>query len=472
MHLKYLIFGTGDYYERYKKWFHRDEVVALLDNSKTKQNTIIDGIMVLSPEEGIKLDFDRIIILSFYVKAMKQQMLDLNVSEDCIFHFYDLHQIIDIKKYPDNVQYYGEADKVIEENTDQYKILLLSQDLTLGGPAIALMHVAEVLLKRGISVVYGSMLDGPLREKLMEKNISVIVDEKLQIATMNEIDWVRQFSGIICNTINFHVFLSNRDTNIPILWWLHDAEFFYDGVNKELLQNISKENLKVVSVGYVPQRAIQKFVPELVVEPLLYGVADVSNKKMGEKKHEKIRFVTIGFWEDIKGQDLLVQAVELLPDESREMLEVLLVGHDATLFGQHVKEMSKKIPEIEFSGSVNRERIHEILNNTDVLICPSRQDSMPTVAAEAMMHSVPCIVSDVTGTASYIRNGVDGFVFESEAVSELAEKMEWCIRNKDKLSDMGIKARRLYEKFFSMEAFEHELLRVVNDTFSKDKKDD
>lgn len=462
--MKYLLFGTGDYYNRYKKWFCNDEIVALLDNSKIKQNTLIDDIRVCSPEEGIKLKYDKIIILSFYVKVMRRQLLELGVAEDCILHFYDLHQIIDVKNYPNNILYYGADDKGIEDKSGQKKVLLLSQDLTLGGPSIALMHVAEVLHRNGVSVVYGSMLNGPLREKLLEKNIPVIVDEKLQIATMNEIDWVQDFSLILCNTINFHVFLSNRNTDIPIIWWLHDAEFFYDGVNKELLRSIKKENLKVVSVGSIPQKAIQKYVPDLEVAPLLYGVEDVlETKQTRNALNEEVRFVTIGFLEDIKGQDLLVQAMGLLSKELRDKIEILFVGHDTTLFGQRVKEMSAEYAQVIFAGSVDRERIHEILDNTDVLVCPSRQDSMPTVAAEAMMHSVPCIVSDVTGTAAYIEDGVDGLVFTSEAVDELAQKIEWCIINRNKLSGMGAKARRLYEKIFSMDAFEENLLDVIDE---------
>ena len=63
--MKYLIFGTGDYYNRYKKWFDKDSVLALLDNSPQKQNTFIDGIEVLSPARGVQLPYDAVIILSF-----------------------------------------------------------------------------------------------------------------------------------------------------------------------------------------------------------------------------------------------------------------------------------------------------------------------------------------------------------------------------------------------------------------------
>ena len=72
--MRYLIFGTGDYYNRYKKWFDQQEVVALLDNSEQKQYTRIDGIEVLPPMEGIRLDYDVVVILSFHFKIMKQQL--------------------------------------------------------------------------------------------------------------------------------------------------------------------------------------------------------------------------------------------------------------------------------------------------------------------------------------------------------------------------------------------------------------
>ena len=51
--MKFLLFGTGDYYERYKKWFDKNQVLALLDNSPVKQQTWIDEIQVVSPEQGI-----------------------------------------------------------------------------------------------------------------------------------------------------------------------------------------------------------------------------------------------------------------------------------------------------------------------------------------------------------------------------------------------------------------------------------
>lgn len=464
--MKYLLFGTGDYYERYKKWFASDEVVALLDNSELKQGTYIDGIQVLSPAQGVVLNYDAIIILSFYVKAMKQQLVELGVEKERIYHFYNLHSLLkekgEIVKRP--IKYYGDAKAIVNKMQGQNKkILLLSQELTLGGPSIALFHAAKTLKAQGYEVVYASMIDGVLKDKLLKNDISVIVDENMQIATMKEIEWVKSFSLIICNTLNFHVFLSERDSNIPIVWWLHDARFFYDGVNPEVMKKINPDNMKMVSVGPIPRKAIEEFLPDMPCEELLYGVADVEKKQECKSKDEKIRFITIGFLEDIKGQDLLVQAVEMLPETIRRCTEFYIVGHNKTLFGEKVQKESAKFQEIEFLGNVERDKIHELLDLSDVLICPSRQDSMPTVAAEAMMHSVPCIVSDVTGTAAYIHNKEDGFIIESENVEALASEIEWCVKNRNKLPYMGQKARKIYEKVFSMNAFEERLLEIVDE---------
>ncbi len=473
--MKYLLFGTGDYYERYKKWFNHEEVLALLDNSSAKQGSIIDRIQVLSPAEGVKLPFDVIVILSFYVKSMKQQLMDLGVFESRIYHFYDLHQLIYKKEIRKPIQFYGDAEKVIKsEARFGQKILLLSHDMTFGGPAIALFHVAKVLAAHGYQVVFASMLDGPLREKLLDYNIPVIVDVNLQIQTMNDADWTSHFSLLFCNTINFHVFLSERNSNIPVIWWLHDSEFFYHGVKSEVLKSTDTNNLRVCSVGSVPEKAMHSILPKLPIERLLYGVSDSVDgknrihKSIREEKEKKVCFVSIGYIEERKGQDILIHAIRKLPNEMRKKAVFYLVGQNSSMMARRLYIETSQMSEIVMTGTVNRETINEILDGADALICPSREDPMPTVVAEAMMHSVPCIVSNATGTALYIQDGIDGFVFPSEDVHELAAKIEWCIEHNEKLKHIGAQSRRIYENYFSMDVFERNLLETVNDVLTEE----
>ena len=309
--MKYILFGTGDYYNRYKKWF---DVVALIDNSKKKQNTVIDGHIVISPEEVLNIEYDIIVILSFYVKQMKQQLLDLGIMENKIYHFFQLHDL-----FKDD---YKKKDKMVYkiDNYDEMgnkKALLISHDLSLGGPALALMNAAIAIKNMGFDVTYTSMIDGPLAQNIVEQGIRVVVDENLQIQTLSESDWNEGFDLIICNTISMYVLLSERNMGIPTIWWLHDSRQYYDGVDRERICGINRKNLAVVAVSAIPKNAIQEFIYDLNVGNLVYATPEVSGNIIKRLDKKSLSFITIGFIEPHKGQDLLVGAIKNIPNDIR-----------------------------------------------------------------------------------------------------------------------------------------------------------
>ena len=457
--MKFLLFGTGDYYNRYRIWFDRKDIAALIDNAEEKQGQYIDGIRVIPPKDISRYEYDAVVILSFYVQTMKTQLIDLGVEGNRIYHFFDLHDLIYHPGIRRKINCYG-----LQDCSESVKFLLLSNDLTLGGPALALYHAAQVLIKRGYQVVYGSMLDGPLRKILAEEGIPVIVDENLMIQTMDEAQWVRKYSLIICNTMNFHVFLSERDKRIPVAWWLHDALFFYDGVRQEVMDKLTQDNMAVWSVGPIPERAVKAFRPDFYVEDLIYGVTDQTEEESRSREdhtENKIHFIIIGYIEQRKGQDILLEAIKRLEPDIRQKAEFIFVGQNTSLLAKDLIESAGEISEIMFTGPVDRSKINSLLGRADMLVCPSREDPMPTVAAEAMMHKVPCLVSDTTGTVKYIRDGIDGLIFQSENTGQLKEILERCIQGEFDLVQMGRNARNVYEEYFSMEAFENRLMELI-----------
>ncbi|MEY8336989.1 glycosyltransferase family 4 protein [Lachnospiraceae bacterium 62-35] len=460
--MKILIFGTGDYYERYKKWLVQEEILALLDNSLQKQGTEIDGIKVLSPKEGIELPYDKIIILSFYVREMKQQLEALKVDTRDILHFYDLHDFLKGKKPHYPIKASAAAREILNDNRKkQETILLLSTDmLPVGGPARVLFRTGKILKKNGFSVLFASMIDGELKEDIENAGIPVMVDESLQVSTMEEIKWINGFRLLICNTINFYVFLSKRNCDIPIIWWLHDSMFFYGGVDVKVLNNISQKNLKIVSVGEIPRKAMNKLAPQFEITDFLYGIKD---KEEIEQRISglKVCFAVMGYVEERKGQDILVKAIQRLPLYIRERLKVYMIGKNVSAMAKEIMQEILYIPEIFMTGVLAPAEFEEIFSEIDVLICPSREDPMPAVVSEAMRSKIPCIVSDAVGTARYIHEGVEGWIFQSGNAEELAKKIEWCVHHKSQLQSIGINARKLYEKYFSMDVFERNLLTLI-----------
>lgn len=176
-----------------------------------------------------------------------------------------------------------------------------------------------------------------------------------------------------------------------------------------------------------------------------------------------MRFTTIGYVEWRKGQDILIDALEEVPSDRLAGSEFLLIGQDSSVLAQELHKRITGKPWIRMAGTVGRKEIHQILDATDVLICPSREDPMPTVCAEAMMHHVPCLVSDAVGTAAYLSDGVDGMVFKSGDSCELQEKILWCVKNRDRVKRMGNEAYKIYKTIFSVKAFEKHLLSYVEE---------
>ncbi len=447
--MKYILFGTGEYYQRYKKWFDREEVICLADNSAEKQHTMMDGIAVCSPEEAVGSTYDYIVILSFYAKEMRQQLKGLGVAEEKILVFFDLYKLMQDKKF--ETSYFGATKEEVEKNKKE-SVLLLGTDLELqGGPANVLLRCARILKKNGSNPVVGSMQDGPMKAELLEVGVPVVIDPNLQVKQMVDVEWTHGFRKVICNTIGYNVFVSKRDTSTPVVWWLHDSAFFYDGVDRELIRNMDLSGLEVCSVGKVPMQAIQQIIPELHVRELLYGI----------EEERKVVFIVLGYIEKRKGQDVLVEAVRLLEEPVRKKTKFYLVGNDSSELAKEIKVQINSMPELSITGQLFGDEKNAFMNFADVLICPSREDPMPIAVVEAMMLGKMTIVSNAAGIADFIENGVDGMIFDNENSHMLADKISFCVENIEKVKKMGRKSRKIYEKHFSMDAFEKCITEII-----------
>lgn len=75
---------------------------------------------------------------------------------------------------------------------------------------------------------------------------------------------------------------------------------------------MSRRNLTVCSVGPIPKNAIHKFVQDLPVKDLLYAVEDTEDHaKRKQKLRGNVCFVTIGYVGEIKGHDILIEAIKI-----------------------------------------------------------------------------------------------------------------------------------------------------------------
>ena len=72
-------------------------------------------------------------------------------------------------------------------------------------------------------------------------------------------------------------------------------------------------------------------------------------------------------------------------------------------------------------------------------------------------------MSEHTGTAGLVTEGVDGFVYKDDDPDLLAQALEYAILHPEKLAAMKAACRKMYETYYSNEAYVATLTRLVNE---------
>lgn len=460
-----MLFGTGDCYSKYKKWFEGFHIVALLDNDRNKQGTRIDGHRVLAPAEGVRECFDYIFILSVHEAEIRRELQGLGVDDSKIRHYYGLYPFLtemsEMRKLPVHFYPHGYGQEYLPDG--KRTVLMLSYDLNPSGAFFAFFETAATLKVGGYHVVFAAMNDGPMKKEVLDLGIPLIVDPNMQISTCSDIDWIAPYDLVFCNTVNFYHMLSERDETKAYIWWLHEPEIFYGGIDEEEIRKLSCKNLYICAAGKAAVDAFRRLRPDTEVSLLLYGIPDAG---MGRERHicenrSGKKFAVVGNVQNYKGQDVLIAATRLLDEAMRMHLDIYIFGNVVSKYAQDLMREAGDLPFVHFEGEIAHEELLDKLSDMDVLICPSREDTMPVAVTEAMMFGIPCIVSDAVGTAEYILDGVEGMVFKNNDASALAKAVCRCISGEVDLAAMGSAARQLYDNKFSMRVFEKNLLEII-----------
>lgn len=130
------------------------------------------------------------------------------------------------------------------------------------------------------------------------------------------------------------------------------------------------------------------------------------------------RFVFVGRNERRKGMPEILRAIGPL---SGEGLEFHFVGPIPS-------EHRLARPDVVYHGAVtDTVALQEILDQCDVLLCPSWAEGMPTVVIEAMARGLAVVATDVGATGAWV--GADnGVLLPSPSVGALRAAIEWLWR--------------------------------------------
>lgn len=359
-------------------------------------------------------------------------------------------------------------------NGEKGNILLVSHELSRTGSPQVIFEAAKVLKNQGYFPVVASPEDGPLSRDIILESIPIIIDQSFSKYRAYRPDetpksispgidgLLRSFDLVLVASIVSHNFINcYNGSDIPITWWIHDGGTGYSFLEKYLPTHL-KSNITVYCGGKYAQEMLRKSRPKYSSEVLLYGVRDWSSSNKTTIQREKILFLFPATFEIRKNQLLLLEAIKLLPKVIAAKAEFFLIGKVGDeLYYQSVEKKAKQLENVRLSGPINYDKLVDIYSVTACVVVPSIDDPMPVVLAEAMMMSKIVLCSDMTGTARYIEDGVNGFLFSSKNALELEKKLEYIIINFDSMNDVCEAGRKTYEKYFSQKVFTKNLVNVI-----------
>ena len=168
-----------------------------------------------------------------------------------------------------------------------------------------------------------------------------------------------------------------------------------------------------------------------------------------------LTFLLSGTIEPRKGQDLLVEAVGLLPEHVRAACRFLMTGKLWELhheFWRAIEANMARLPEVSYLGLRDHRAQLELIAGSDVIVCASRDEPWSLVVVEAAMASKPSILNEHVGAAEMF-DAESCFMFESGSALSLAGELLAAYERRGELARMGQAARRTFERDLTLEAF-------------------
>ncbi len=458
--MKYAIFGTGKYYERYRRYINDDDVLFLLDNAEGKWGKIINGKEVVSPKQVNYDACDFILVMIMQYEQIEEQLISYGVAKEKIKNYQDIPSLYNLTLNIESAV--GRLDfETWKRNQSGKKIFVCSPEFSRTGVPVALMHVCKMFKEMGYEVLFAGLVGGTLEEELSAYGIDYIKDLGLFYRSDILKKILQEFDMIFLGGLGTSGFgRAIYECDLPIVWWLHESDDRYYEKHKLVL----RDNVHYFAGG---RRVVEKFnkhYKNVPVREMLYFLPNLYDREIVSQSKEKITLAVIGSVIKRKGQDIFVQAIKQIDEEKKKGADFVIVGsYDSAESWGSLKEQIKEIDNLVWIDELSQKELEDFYKKVDVLVCPSRDDPMPIVVTQAFQNGIPCIVSNQVGQCEYLVDGQGGDVFDSEDVMRLSEVMSMYIEDRELVRKKGIGAKSIFLKYFSEEAMRKNLEFIVRE---------
>ena len=366
-------------------------------------------------------------------------------------------------------------------------LLLISHDLSLSGAPIIMAHLARWCREHGTFVVVMSPEDGPLREAFVQADIPVIIDSLLvtgyeaftrfgrglSLRSHKSLTrFARAFDCVIASTIFAAPLIRDmRTEGIPHIWWIQEGLAGDQYLKKySVLPLVLGVAEQIITPDNCSRRVYQPFARR-PIRVLPYGIPDIAqgHPNQRERPASRLRFLLLGTIEHRKGQQTLLEALRHLPPDVFDRSEFLIVGrpHDAKLAAQ-VRTAAENSSYLQYRETVDHQDALALIQETDVMLCTSSDETGPLILIEAMALGKPILSTKVGVVGESLIADEDALFVEPGDAVALAGAIQQLVQEPHLLRKLGTNARDAYERYFGLERFGKEFLGIVEETIQNE----
>lgn len=190
--------------------------------------------------------------------------------------------------------------------------------------------------------------------------------------------------------------------------------------------------------------------------------------------NNRVNILCVGKYQERKNHHLMLEVFEKLV--SKYNIHLTIVGELSSHFHEeYYARIEEYVMSHGLSNSVtllknlNRTQMFEEYKKADICAVPSTGEPGAVTLLEAMAYSVPVIGGSNNGTASYIVQGKTGYVFKDNDTSDLLEKLETIVADRELLISMGKEAYNHVLENFQFDSYFKTINRLLSQ-IEEDKK--
>ena len=183
---------------------------------------------------------------------------------------------------------------------------------------------------------------------------------------------------------------------------------------------------RAICISTAVEHAVRKCLPQLATVVVHNGVCAAGIDRQVRKPESAFRIVQVSrLVHEKKGQDVLLRAAQKLRESRADFqFQIDFLGGGPSL--DYLQAMAASLDlsnHVRFLGEVARPDVYRSLGSYDLLVQPSRYEGFGLTVVEAMMASVPVLVSNIEGPLEIIHDGLYGDYFVNGDELDLAAKL-------------------------------------------------